>query len=431
MPLPRTALAGALCALAALCLASAAAAAEPEPLDRIVAVVNDDIILASELDADVRRVRRRLAQEGRDVPPDDVLRERVLEQLVLEEVQLQRAARRGISVDDATVNEALRSMADDRGTDLAGLRELYEGEGMSFERLRANVRNQLIISRLRQRAVASQVEVSEEAVDDFMARMERASDRREELRLRHILVGLPSDASTDDVARARERAREIAGRLRDGADFGTTATRVSDGPRALEGGDLGWRRRSELPGLFLDAVEGLARGQIADPVRSPNGFHILQLADRRGGQQQSITEYRARQILLRGDDRDEPRARLGELRERIRAGADFAALARAHSDDPATAPDGGDTGWLGPGDFPRAFGEVLEGLEPGQLSEPFRGPRGWYLVQLVDQRERTDVEAFQRSQARRTLYRRQVQEETQRWLRKLRDEAYVELRTAG
>lgn len=445
MNLWRSLYAGALSAVLVLCIPAAMAAEsgdgdDVETLERIVAVVNDGIILDSELDAEIARVRQRLEREDQRIPPDDVLRERVLEELVLQRIQLQRASRMGISVDDSDVNNTLRNMAEDAGTDLAGLRQRYESEGLSFEGLRADVRDRLVISRLRQRAVASQVQVSEQEVEDFMARVERTSDQRVELRLRHILVGLPSDASTAEVESARERAREIVARLEGGADFGALATRVSDGPRALEGGDLGWRRRSELPGLFLDAVEGLEPGAVAGPVRSPNGFHVLELADRRGGQPQSVTEYRARHILLRGsgggDDGDgdgdeDPRARLAELRQRVAAGADFAELARAHSEHQATAPDGGDLGWVGPGDMPPAFREVVAGLQPGQLSEPFRSPMGWHLVALVEQRERTDVEAFQRAQARQTLYRRQVEEETQRWLRQLRDEAYVELRTRG
>lgn len=432
MRLPRCLVSGALCAILSLCALPATAASDgdgAQPLDRIVAVVNDGIILKSELDGDMIRVRERLQSEGRDVPPTSVLRDRVLEELVLEKIQLQRAEQRGISVDDQAVNEALRNMASNYGTDLAGLRERYAKEGMRFDRVRDDVRKQLIVSRLRQRVVASQVQVSEQELDDFMSRLERASDQRAEYHVRHILIGLPSDASTEQVAETRKRAESVIEQLRAGADFGTVATRVSDGPRALEGGDLGWRRSAELPSLFVDALQDLDAGDIAGPLRSPNGFHVLELVDRRGGSEQTVTESHARHILLKDDgENDQPRQELQQLRRRIMAGADFAELAKAYSEDQATAPKGGDLGWFGPGEMTPAFQQVVDSLQPGQVSEPFRSPFGWHLVKLIERRERQDAGEYRRSQARQTLYKRQVEEQTQRWLRKLRDEAYVDIR---
>jgi len=423
-------------ALGALLLPALAAAATDEgggqgslqPLERIVAVVNDDVVLASELDAEIARTRQRIRQEGNEVPPEDVVRERALDNLIIEQLQLERARRRGISVDDAAVNEALRNMAEDRGTDLAGLRQRYGESGRSFDQLRADVRNQLIISKLRQRAVAADIQVSEQAVDDFVERIEQANQRRLQLRLRHILIELPSEPTPDQVDRARNQAQDVVEQLRGGSDFTSLAQRVSDGSRALEGGDLGWRGQAKLPSLFWKAATDLEAGEIADPVRSARGFHVLKLVDRRGGGGATVTQYQARHILLRGDD-DAARGRLAEMRERLRAGeADFGELAQTESTDEASASRGGRLGWIGPGDMPRAFLEAVQGMQPGDLSEPFRSPMGWHLVKLTDRRERTDVEAYRRAQARRTLYRRQVNEETQQWLRKLRDNAFVEKR---
>ncbi len=423
-------------AFAALVLPTLATAATDEgseqgsaqPLERIVAVVNDGVILASELDTEIERTRERIRQQGDPIPADDVLRERALDNLIVEELQLERAQRRGISVDDAAVNEALRNMAEDRGTDLAGLRQRYNETGRSFEQLRADVRSQLIISRLRQRAVAAEVQVSDQEVDDFVERIERASERRLQLRLRHILVELPSEPTPDQVERARSRAQDVVAQARDGADFASLAQRVSDGQRALEGGDLGWRGQAKLPSLFWDAAKDLAPGDVADPVRSGRGFHVLKLVDRRGGGGATVTEYEARHILLRGDD-DEARARLADMRERLRQGdASFGELARSESADQDSASRGGRLGWVGPNDMPRAFLEALQGMQPGDLSEPFRSPMGWHLVELTDRRERTDVAAYRRAQARRTLYRRKVNEETQQWLRKLRENAFIEKR---
>lgn len=432
MDLPRPVVTAALlaAALALMPLVAPAATGEAgmQRLDRIVAVVAEGVILESELETEIARVRARLEREDRSAPSPEVLRRRVLEELVLERIQLQRAEQRGISIDDEAVNEALRNMAADRDTDLEGLRQGMEAQGVPFEELRADVRTQLIISRLRQRVVASQVQVSEQEIEDYLSRIERSSNRQAEYRLRHILVGLPSDASTGEVAEARTRAEDLVEQLRDGdAGFAALAQEVSDGPQALSGGDLGWRRRADLPALFLDAIDDMEPGAVSGPLRSPNGFHVLKLVERRGGASETITQTRARHILLRDDD--QPRERLAELRRRLRAGAaTFAELARAHSDDRSSARNGGDLGWFGPGEMTPAFEQVVEGLDPGQVSEPFRTPHGWHIVEVLERRERTDVEQYRRARVRRALYRRQVEEETQRWLRGLRDETYVELR---
>lgn len=421
------------CALAALTLPALGAAATDEagsvePLERIVAVVNDDVVLASELETEVERLRERIRRQGNQLPAEDVLRERALDNLIVEQLQLERARRRGISVDDAAVNEALRNMAADRGTDLAGLRQRYADSGRSFDQLRDDVRNQLIISRLRQRAVAADIQISDQAVDDFVERIERASDRRLQLRLRHILIELPAEPTPEQVERGRNNAQEVVEQVRGGTDFASLAQRVSDGSRALEGGDLGWRGQAKLPSLFWDAATDLQPGEVAEPVRSGRGFHVLKLVDRRGGSGASVTEYRARHILVRGDD-ERARSRLAAMRERLRRGeADFGELARAESGDQDSASRGGRLGWIGPNDMPRAFLEAMQGMQPGGLSEPFRSPLGWHLVKLTDRRERTDVEAYRRAQAQRTLYRRKVNEETQQWLRKLRENAFIEKR---
>lgn len=433
MEIPRYPLAALLCAMAAL-LAPFAAMADDgtgtQRLERIVAVVAEGVILESELETEIARVRARLEREGESPPSARVLRERVLDELVLERIQLQRAEQHGISAEDDAVNEGLRNMASERGTDLEGLRQQFEAQGVPFAELRDDVRTQLILSQLRQRVVASQVQVSEQEIDDFLSRIDRSSNQQVEYHLRHILVGLPSDASTDEVAEARARAEGLVERLRAGdADFATLAQEVSDGPQALSGGDLGWRGRTDLPALFVDAIDDMSPGAISEPLRSANGFHVLALVEQRGGQASTIVETRARHILLRGDD--SAREQLAELRRRLGDGATFAELAREHSDDRASATQGGDLGWIGPGAMTPAFQQVVDGLQPGQVSEPFRTPLGWHIVEALERRERSDVEQFRRARARQALYRRQVEEETQRWLQGLRDETYVELRLDG
>lgn len=410
-------------------MAAESGSGERQPLERVVAVVNDHVILASELEEKAEIFRQRMERAGEQPPPPDTLRERMLEQLILERIQIQHARRRGIEIDDQAVNNALRNMASERGTDLAGLREQITQEGLSFDQLREEARTQLLLSHLRQRVIASQVTVTEEEVDDFLSRSERERERDVAYNLRHLLLGVPEDASTQEAEQARERAESLVRELRDGADFGDTAARVSDGPEALSGGELGWRQPAELPGLFVEALQSMAPGDISEPLRSANGFHVLKLVERRGGEPQSITEHRARHILLRDeDDGERPRRQLDELRRRILDGAEFEQLARRHSDDGNSAPDGGDLGWFGPGEMSPAFQEVVETLRPGQVSEPFRTPYGWHIVELIDERERTDVERRRRAQARQALYRQRVEEETRRWLRERREEAYIERR---
>jgi peptidyl-prolyl cis-trans isomerase SurA len=399
-----------------------------EPIDRIVAIVNDSVILASELRAEIERTRRRLQRQGNQVPPADVLRKRVLDRLIDERVQLERAQRRGISVDESQRNNALRRIAEQRGTDLAGLRQRYQRSGRSFAELREQIRQELVIQRLRQRAVASQIKVSDQEVADFVDRLSKASAQRAQYRLRHILIELPAEPTSQQVRNARERAQGVVERLQPSADFAALATRISDGPRALEGGDLGWRSRAELPSLFLDAIKGIDPGGIAGPVRSPNGFHVLKLVDQRGGQDQSVIEHEVRHILLRGNDA-QARSALSSMRGRLREGeARFAELARQRSQDPRSAEQGGSLGWIGPGDMSSAFLRVVNNMDVGEVSEPFRSPMGWHLVEVTDRRQRSDVEAYRRAQARQTLYQRKRKEETQRWLQKLRDEAFIDKR---
>lgn len=413
----------------AVAIAAESDARERQLLDRIVAVVNEQVILASELEEKTRLTRRRMERAGEQPPPAETLRERMLDQLILEQIQIQQARRRGIRVDDEAINDALRKMAAERGTDVAGLRARIRDTGLSFDQLREEVRTQLLLSRLRQRVIASQITISDQEIDDFLARQDRGSDRDVAYNLRHLLLRVPEDAPEQEVEETRARAERLVGELRAGADFGELAVRVSDGPEASAGGELGWREPSALPGLFVEALRTMAPGDVSEPLRSANGFHILELVERRGGESQSITEHRARHILLRdAGDADRAQQQLEELRRRILGGASFERLARQYSADRGTATEGGELGWFGPGEMTPAFQEVVETLEPGQVSEPFRTPHGWHIVELLERRERTDVEQRRRAQARQVLYRQRIEEETQRWLREQREEAYIERR---
>ena len=401
-----------------------------EPLNRIVASVNDGVVLASELRTREARVISQLQQQQAQLPARDALRKQVLDRLILENLQLQMAERNGIRVDDATLNNSLRKMASQNDMSLSEFREVLEQDGYDYVSFREQFRNQITINRIRQQMVDNRIEVSEQEVDNLLATTSSVSNRNREYHLAHILVSIPEAASPEQVQAAQARAQDILTRLRSGADFGQMAAAESDGQQALEGGDLGWRKSSQLPSFFTDIVVKLKPGDISDPIRSPSGFHIIKLLDTRGGDQRHlIKQTRARHILLRPDalvTEQQVQTRIAQLRERIAQGEDFAVLARAHSQDPGSGSKGGDLGWVTPGEMVPEFDKAMDELEPGEISEPVKSRFGWHLIQVQERREQDDTEEHRRNSARESIRQRKTEEELQIWLRRLRDEAYVE-----
>lgn len=410
-----------------LLLAAPGAAA----FDRIVAVVNDDVIVESELERTMRSVVSQLRERGTRLPPPSVLERQVLERLVLERLQLQLAERTGVAVEDSVLNEAVRSIAERNGLTVGQFREVLERDGFDFAAFREDIREKLTLEQLRRRQVDNRITVSDREIETFMATLARQSGVEGEYRLGHILVAVPEAAAPDQIEAARERAREIRADLEAGADFAETAVAASDGQQALEGGDLGWRPGTELPTLFADVVPRLERGELSEVLRSPSGFHIVKLLDVRYGDQHIVRQTHARHILIRPDELTsaaEARQRLRQLRERIQGGEDFAELARAHSQDRGSAVRGGDLGWVSPGDVVPEFEEVMNGLPEGAVSRPFRSPFGWHIVQVLDRRDHDSTSEVQRARAREILRERKLDEEVEAWLRRLRDEAYIEYR---
>lgn len=410
-----------------LLLASPGAAA----FDRIVAVVNDDVIVESELERTMRSVVSQLRERGTRLPPPPVLERQVLERLVLERLQLQLAERTGVAVEDSVLNEAVRSIAERNGLTVGQFREVLERDGFDFAAFREDIREKLTLEQLRRRQVDNRITVSDREIETFMATLARQSGVEGEYRLGHILVAVPEAAAPDQVEAARERAGEILADLEAGADFAETAVAASDGQQALEGGDLGWRPGTELPTLFADVVPRLERGELSEVLRSPSGFHIVKLLDVRYGDQHIVRQTHARHILVRPDELTsaaEARQRLRQLRERIQGGENFAELARAHSQDRGSAVRGGDLGWVSPGDVVPEFEEVMNGLPEGAVSRPFRSPFGWHIVQVLDRRDHDSTSEVQRARAREILRERKLDEEVEAWLRRLRDEAYIEYR---
>lgn len=409
----------------------AGAQAAIQELNRIVAVVNDDVVTAQELDRRIGEVVQQLRRQGTPMPPPKVLRKQVLERLVLERLQLERARSIGIRIDDETVNQVVGNIAEQNNLNLFQFRMVLERDGIDYAQFREDIRRQLMLDRLRVQQVNNKVNVTPREVDAFLEMQQGKEGGGEEYRLGHILIALPEAASPEQVQAARREAEEVLGKLRGGADFGQVAVAHSDGQNALEGGDLGWRKANELPTLFADAIAGMQAGGIGGPVRSPSGFHLFKVLEVRGEERHMVEQTHARHILIKTSElvsAEQARERLARLRERILAGEPFAELARANSDDKASAAEGGDLGWSNPGDLVPRFEQAMDALEPGEISEPFESRFGWHIVQVLERRQQDNTEQLERTKAAEALRQRKIEEQTQTWRRRLRDEAYVELR---
>lgn len=421
------------------CAAGAALAQAPaatRPLDRIVAVVNDEAITQSELDARIQIALTQLRRQNITPPPAEALRRQVLERLIVDRAQLQLAREAGVRVDDATVNAALARLAEQNGVSLPQFRERLAQQGISLARFREDVRDDITMARLRDREVDSRVQIAEGEIDNFLAEQAGVAAGAVEYHLAQIVLRVPDNATTETIEATRRQAEELVGQLRGGADFARLAASHSNAPEALDGGSLGWRTAERLPTLFLDAIRNLQPNELAPIVRSPGGFHILKLIGRRDAAEARLAsgpveQTRARHILLRVSDltpEAEVRRRLLDLRERVlKGGQDFGQLARLHSVD-STSTRGGDLGWLYPGDTVAEFEQAMATLKPGEISPPIATPFGWHLIQVLERRTEQSPVERNRLAARQALRERKGEEAYLEWLRQLRDRTYVEYR---
>lgn len=402
-------------------------------LDRIVAVVENDVITQSELNQRIHVIERQYAGSATELPPPIQLERQVLERMVIESLQLQMAKARGIRVDDLTLNQTMQDLAARNHMSLPQFHDRLAAEGIDYASFREQVRNELIMSALRNRVVGSQVQVTDEEIDDLLAQQASSANSGVQYHLRHILIALPEGASPEQIQAALKRAKEVRKRALAGANFAKLAVNESDDQNALEGGDFGWRTAAEMPTLFARDVATMQDGDISGIIRSPSGFHIIQMVGRRGGPRAMVEQTHARHILIQPNElvsEEEARQRLETIRSRIDAGAHFGALAKANSDDKASAVDGGDLGWVSPGEMMPDFEQVMNSLEAGQISEPFRTQFGWHIVQVLDRRQHDSTQELQRDRAAETIRQRKFEEDTELWLRRLRDESYVEYRLA-
>ncbi len=399
-----------------------------QPLDEIIAIADDGIVLKSELDAQINTIRQRLRAEGIRFNEDD-LRKQVLDSLILKRIQLQMAESRGIRVADTQLNQALDRLAKQNGLTLLQLPSALAADGIDYATFREELRQEIIISQLTQREVARTINITEKEIDDMLSKQTDLDNR--EFNLGHLLISVASNASLAQVEELREKSQDILDRLRDGEDFAQMAVAYSNGQQALNGGSLGWRQASEVPTLFSDAVQQLGAGEVSDLIRSSSGFHIIKVHEVRGGEKVMLDQYRARHILIRTDEiinDEQAETILTEFRQRIVDGEDFGDIARRESDDPGSALQGGDLGWARADIYAPSFAEKLVGLTPGQLSEPFKSQFGWHLLELLETREYDATQDALRNRAVNALRRRKMEEGTQLWLQRIRDQAYVEMR---
>ena len=437
---PRLAAAVLLAAAVAASLAAAPAhaqntAAAPRIVlvDRIVAVVNSDIITQYQLRDRLQSVKRDLQARNTPLPSNDDLERQVLDRMILEKVQLQFAGDNGVRVDDLQLDQAIARIAESNSLSLAQFRQALERDGIGFNQFRDDVRTQIILQRLRDREVDSRITVSESEVDVFLAEQKDAATggAANEYRLSHILLRLPDQASPEQIERQRTRAEEVIRRARAGGDFAQLSASFSDAPEALSGGDIGWRTADRLPDLFVNALSKMKPGEVSEPLRSPAGFHVLRLEGQRGaGAPFMVEQTHVRHILLRTNElvsESEARRKLANLRERIVNGVNFGELARTNSDD-GSAANGGDLGWVYPGDTVPEFERAMQELKIGQVSEPVHSPFGWHLIQVLERRVADMSEDRKRLEAKRALRDKKSDEAYQEWLRQLRDRAYVEYR---
>lgn len=404
----------------------------PILIDRVVAIVNREVITASELARRERELLSSLKRQGVKPPSADALREQVLDRMITDRAMLQLARETGVRVDDASLDRAITRIAEQNGLSVSGLRNQLEADGIPFSRFRQDIRDEITLTRLREREVDNKLQISESEVDTFLASQGQSIQRSEELRVAQILIRVSDSAGKEELSAAQSKLKQARDALRSGQPFAEVAKRFSDAPDREQGGSLGWRTRERLPELFVNALSGLKPGQLSADLRSANGLHILLLEDQRSSlRSQEVAVHRARHILVRVDAQTSEEAalrRIQDLRRRIELGADFAQIAKDFSQDPGSAARGGELDWAYPGDLVPEFERAMVQLAPGQISEPVRTVFGVHLIQLLDRKREPLTEQRLRTLARMVLRDQKLEQAVADWAREVRTNAYVEIK---
>ncbi|HQR59932.1 MAG TPA: peptidylprolyl isomerase [Methylophilaceae bacterium] len=401
------------------------------PIDRIVAVVDNDVITLGELQDRIRIVVGQIEKQGGKLPPEEVMQKQVLERLISDRVQLHMAAQTGLRVDDNQLDKTVARIAEQNKMTPEQFRKALQQENISYSKFREDMRAEITLARLREREVENRVNVTEAEIDNFLTNQASRNDAPDEFEISHILIRVPEDSTPETVQKLHDKADKALKQLQQGTDFAQVSAAMSDTPNALEGGQLGWKTSTQMPALFLDALNVMKPGQVSPILRSPNGFHILKLTNRRGGSSPLVVQQsHVRHILIKPGEtvsEQDAKRRMDDLKERLDNGGDFAELARLHSED-GSASKGGDMGWVGAGDTVPDFEKAMNALKIGEISEPVRTQFGWHIIQVTERREQDMGKEAARLKARQEIRARKSEEAYQDWLRELRDRAYVEYR---
>jgi peptidyl-prolyl cis-trans isomerase SurA len=402
-----------------------------EVLGRVAAIVEEDVILEQELDNEVSTIAERIRASNAQMPPESILRKQVLEKLIIDKLQRQLAEKAGITVTEEMLNNSAADIAQRNNMTLQQFREELQRQGLTYKNFLDNMRNEIIINQLRGREIGGRIKVTDREVDHYLETQEQESNGTAiQYHLGHILIAVREAAAAKEIQSAQSKANELVKKLRAGQDFTHTAMTESGDDNALKGGDLGWRSLSDIPSLFSDIVVKMHTNEVADPIRSPSGFHIIKMLELKGLDSHTITNTKVRHILIKTNDLiddEEAKKRLLALKARIMDGDDFAALARAHSDDKGSALKGGSLDWVGPQDLVKPFEDAMEKLEINELSEPIQTQFGWHLIQVLDRKTKDNSAEHKKDVVREAIRKRKIEEETELWMRRLRDEAYVEI----
>lgn len=418
-------------------IASATSLAEPHELstrghsiDRIAAVVNDGVVLNSDLDEETARIVARLKQQKTELPNMTVLRKQVLERLINQELQMQRANKAGLKVTDEMLNAQMNEIAKQSNIKFSDLPAALEAQGINYAEYRDGLRRDITLEILQQRAVIANIEVTPRELDQFMAKQKRAPDANAQYNLSHVLISIASTATPEQQSAQEARAKEVYEKAKAGQSFAELAVAYSDSSTNVDGGSLGWRSGGQLPSIIADRIPTMKAGDVTEPIRTPSGFHIFKLNEKRGGLEQTMQQQvHARHILLKTNELEDDstvKLRLEKIRERILGGEDFAAIASVTSQDTGSTVQGGDLGWAGPGTFVPEFEKTLASLKENEISEPFKTQFGWHIVQLLGRRTQDVSDDMLRNRAYGELQQSKAEDEIELWLRELRDNAYIE-----
>ncbi|MFM2434954.1 MAG: hypothetical protein RL063_934 [Pseudomonadota bacterium] len=414
-----------------VCMIVSSQAAEVVKIDRIVAIVDQTVVTEQELESRIRSVTAQLQKQGTELPAENILRKQILERLISDTLQLQYAAQSGLKVDDNQLDKTIERIAEQNQLTLTEFADALAKDGVSMGKFRADIRNEITIARLREREVDSRVNVSESEIDNFLTTQASSNENQDEYEIAHILIRTPEEGATEDVQKAKAKVDEVIKALQAGTNFSKVSASFSDAPNALEGGSLGWKSSTQMPALFLDALKNMQVGTVSEVLRSPNGFHILKLISKRGGSSPLVIEQtHARHILIKLSEvtsENEGKKKIDLIKERLDNGEKFEVLARQFSED-GSASNGGDLGWVNPGDTVPLFEKAMNELKDGQISSTVRTPFGWHVIQVLERRKQDMSKEAARLKARQEIRKRKSEEAYQDWVRELRDRAFVELR---